>query len=99
MERITKAKIHVDCRRCAFEDSECADDGWRHSILWLIDLEVLKGALGLCAPVFVRGDLDFAEGVCLCTCGLLYICVSICDQGIHCAECAALPTILDIWNS
>ena len=48
---ITESVVHVDGGCGAFEDTECSDHGRRHSILWLIDFEVLERSFGLGAPV------------------------------------------------
>ena len=65
---ITESIVHVDGGGGAFEDTECPDYGRRHSILGLIDFEVLEGPFCLGAPVLVRRDLDLAEGIALCSC-------------------------------
>ena len=62
---ITESIIHIDGGSGALEDTERSDYWRRHPILWLIDLEVLERSFGLGTPVFVRGDLDFAEGIAL----------------------------------
>ena len=49
----TEPKLLVDHCCCSFEDSKGADDGRRHTVLGLIDLKVLKGALRLRTPVLV----------------------------------------------
>ena len=67
---ITESIIHIDGGSGALEDAECSDYRRRHSILWLIDLEVLERSFGLGTPVFVRGDLDFAKGIALGSGGL-----------------------------
>lgn len=64
---ITESIIHVDCGGSALEDAKGSDNRWRHSILWLIDLEVLERSFGLSAPVLVRGDLDFTKGIAFCS--------------------------------
>lgn len=45
------------------KDTERLDDGQGHSLALSANLEVLEGALGLRAPVFVSGHLDGAKGV------------------------------------
>ena len=67
---VTEAIIHIDGGSGALEDTECFDYWWRHSILWLIDLEVLERSFGLGTPVFVRGDFYFAKGIALNSGGL-----------------------------
>lgn len=72
---ITESIIHIDGGSGALEDTECSDYWWRHSILWLIDLEVLERSFGLGTPVSVRGDPNFPKGIALGSGGLPY-CVS-----------------------
>ena len=75
---LTEPVVHVHCCGGAFEDSESADDGWGHAVLGLVDLEVLKRAFGLRAPVFAGVDLDFAKGVRFGSGGL---CWRVCQSG------------------
>lgn len=50
---VTESESHIH-RRCGpLEDPECADNGRRHAIVGLVDSEVLQGAFGLGAPIFV----------------------------------------------
>jgi hypothetical protein len=37
---LTKSIFHIHSCSSAFQDAECLDHPWRHSILRLIDLEV-----------------------------------------------------------
>ena len=62
---ITESIFHVDGGSSALEDTECSDYWRRHSILWLIDLEVLQRSFGLGTPVLVRRNLDFAKSIAL----------------------------------
>ena len=74
----TESEVHVNRRGRSFEDAECPDDRGRHSILRLIDLEVLQGSLCLRAPVLVRFDVNLAKGICFDSGRLaLRICVSM----------------------
>ena len=59
----TKTVAHVDGGGSALEDTEGLDNGRRHAVLGLVDLEVAQGALGLGAPVLVVLDLDLAKGI------------------------------------
>lgn len=68
--RITESESHVHGRRSALENAECANDGRRHAIVRLVDLEVLQRALGLSTPVSVGGDLKLAKCIALCSCCL-----------------------------
>lgn len=40
---LTKAILHVHSRGSTLEDTECLDDGRRHTVLGLVDLEVAQG--------------------------------------------------------
>ena len=64
---ITESIVHVDRGGSALEDTEGSNNRWRHSILRLIDLEVLERSFGLSAPVLVRRDLDFPKGIAFCS--------------------------------
>ena len=64
----TEPEILIDHCCCSFEDPKGANDRWRHSVLGLVDLEVLEGALRLRAPILVRGDLDLAESIAFGSC-------------------------------
>jgi hypothetical protein len=65
---LTKTESNIDGGSSALENTECLDDGRRHAVLGLVDLEVLEGSLSLGAPVAVGGDLDLAKGVALGSC-------------------------------
>lgn len=68
--RFTESKAHIHRCCCALQYSECSYHwGW-HSILWLIDFEILQRALCLRPPISVRGDMYFAEGICFGSGGL-----------------------------
>ena len=66
-DRITESVSHVDSRGRSLENTKSSYHGRRHSILWLIDLEILKRSLCLSPPVFVRGDLDLSKGITFCS--------------------------------
>lgn len=63
----TKAISHVHRSGSALENAERLDNGRGHTVLGLVDAEVLEGSLGLGAPVLVGRDLDLAKGVALGT--------------------------------
>jgi hypothetical protein len=62
----TQAELHVDCGGGTLEDAKRLDDGRRHAVLRLVDLEVLQRPLRLRAPVLVGRHLDLAKGVTFC---------------------------------
>lgn len=64
---ITEAIVHVDGGCSPFEDTESPDHRRGHTILGLIDLEVLERSFSLRAPVLVRRDLNFAECIAFCS--------------------------------
>lgn len=68
--RFTESKAHIYRRCCTLQYSEGSYNGWWHPILWLIDLEVLQRALRLRAPVPIRGNMNFTEGICFGSSGL-----------------------------
>lgn len=68
--KITKSKIHVHRCCCSFQYTKRSDNGRGHSVLRLINLEIFQRTLSLCSPVSVRGHLDLAEGIGLCSCRL-----------------------------
>ena len=49
----TEPELLIDHCCGSLEDAKSADDGWRHAVLRLVDLEVLQRALRLRAPVLV----------------------------------------------
>ena len=59
----TKSIAHVDSSGGSLQDTKGLDDGRRHPVLGLVDLEVLERSFGLGSPVLVGRDLDLAEGI------------------------------------
>ncbi len=60
---IDYAQLRIDeCRR-ALDERECVDQLARHPLIR--NGEVVQGALGLCAPQAISGNLDVAECVVL----------------------------------
>ena len=93
MYRPTQSELHVHCGRGAFQYPERSYDGWWHAILWLVDLEVLEGPLGLSAPVFAGIDLNLSEGIAFRSCGLYSIPVSVVSREHR----RGMPTMLADW--
>ena len=48
---------------CLFEYSEGVDDLLRHGLDTNADVEVLMASFGLCRPVYIGGNLDFAHRI------------------------------------
>ena len=61
----TQAIAHVDGGGSALEDAKGLNNGGRHAVLGLVDVEVAQRPLGLGTPVLVARDLDLAEGIAL----------------------------------
>ena len=64
---ITESIVHIDGGCGSFQDAEGSDNGWRHPVLRLVDLEVLERSFGLGAPIFVGRNLEFAKGIAFCS--------------------------------
>ncbi len=52
-DRFTKSKRHIYSCRCSFQYTKCSDDRRWHSILRLIDLEVLQRPKCRCQSQFI----------------------------------------------